>query len=560
MLLAVINNLVGGLGLFLLGMWLMTDGLKLAAGEALQAILERWTRTPARAFSSGFLITAVVQSSSATTVATVGFVNAGLMVLSQAIWVIVGANAGTTMTSWLVAIIGIKVDVGAFAMLLLGGGMFGRIIAGPRVRVAGLAQAISGFGAFFLGISALQTAFADITPFIEALPLGDQGVGAMLGFVALGFVMTVLTQSSSAAMAIVLTASAGGGVPLAMAACVVIGTNLGTTSTAILAVINATPAARRVGAGHVVFNATAAVLALALLAPLLWLSQATATWIDGGAGMATVLAVFHTLFNVIGAIAMALMYRNLVRWLEQHFVSPFEDLGRPHHLDDTLLQVPAIALSGLAMELGRLIPGGFGEVRQVVADHTRPGVANPAVTNGYLHLSQRVRQFIAQLGATRLPADLMNVLPALIRATQHLDEALVASAALARLPLPDGRADHTSVETLQHIVLECLDVGDAQDLHLHHEDLLDVRARRLEAAYEDEKDWLLTAAVSGTLKVEAMEPLLERAQLLRRCGAQAIKTQRRLRQIAIIRGSPWDGASRNSANREPADPDVAAYP
>lgn len=541
MSLEVINNLVGGLGLFLLGMWLMTDGLKLAAGEALQAILERWTRTPARAFSSGFLITAVVQSSSATTVATVGFVNAGLMVLTQAIWVIVGANAGTTMTSWLVAIVGIKVDVGAFAMLLLGGGMFGRIIAGGRARLAGLAQAISGFGAFFLGISALQAAFSDVTPLIEALPLGDQGLGAMLGFVALGFVMTVLTQSSSAAMAIVLTASAAGAIPLAMAACVVIGTNLGTTSTAILAVINATPAARRVAAGHVVFNATAAALALGLLAPLLWLSDAAATRIDGGAGMATVLAVFHTLFNVIGAIVMALMYRSLVRWLEKQFISPLEDLGRPHHLDDTLLQVPVIALSGLAMELGRLIPGGFGEVRRVVADHTRPAIANPAVTNGYLRLSQRVRQFIAQLGVTRLPADLMDVLPSLIRATQHLDEALVASAALARLPLVDHPADHAAFDWLQQVAHECLDVGEAGELHLHHDELLDDRARRLDAAYEDEKDWLLTSAVSGSLKVEAMEPLLERAQLLRRCGMQAIKTQRRLRQIATIRGSPWEG-------------------
>lgn len=541
MSLEVINNLVGGLGLFLLGMWLMTDGLKLAAGEALQAILERWTRTPARAFSSGFLITAVVQSSSATTVATVGFVNAGLMVLTQAIWVIVGANAGTTMTSWLVAIVGIKVDVGAFAMLLLGGGMFGRIIAGGRARLAGLAQAISGFGAFFLGISALQAAFSDVTPLIEALPLGDQGLGAMLGFVALGFVMTVLTQSSSAAMAIVLTASAGGAIPLAMAACVVIGTNLGTTSTAILAVINATPAARRVAAGHVVFNATAAALALGLLAPLLWLSDAAATRIDGGAGMATVLAVFHTLFNVIGAIAMALMYRSLVRWLEKQFISPLEDLGRPHHLDDTLLQVPVIALSGLAMELGRLIPGGFGEVRRVVADNTRPAIANPAVTNGYLRLSQRVRQFIAQLGVTRLPADLMDVLPSLIRATQHLDEALVASAALARLPLVDHPADHAAFDWLQQVAHECLDVGEAGELHLHHDELLDDRARRLDAAYEDEKDWRLTSAVSGSLKVEAMEPLLERAQLLRRCGMQAIKTQRRLRQIATIRGSPWEG-------------------
>jgi phosphate:Na+ symporter len=534
MTLALVNNLVGGLGLFLLGMWLMTDGLKLAAGEALQAILQRWTRTRPRAFSSGFLITALVQSSSATTVATIGFVNAGLMTLAQAIWVIVGANAGTTMTSWLVALVGIKVDVGAFAMLLLGGGMFGRIIAGGRVRFAGLAQAISGFGAFFLGVASLQAAFAGLTPYLTALPVGDQGFAALLGFVVLGFSMTVLTQSSSAAMAIALTASAAGGIPLSLAAAVVIGTNLGTTSTALVAVINATPPARRVAAGHVVFNCVAAALALALLPALLWFSEHAAAAIDPDGGMATVLAVFHTLFNLVGALAMVLFSGRLVRWLEARFVSPLEDMGRPHHLDDTLLQVPAIALRGLAMELGRLMPEGFGEVGRLVAAPTGTAQANPALSSAYLRLSQRVRQFIAQLGATRLPADLMDALPSLIRATQHLDEALVASEALARLPDLDHRADHAAADALQRAAEEALDLGGLADLQLDHPELLEERARQLELAYEAEKDRLLGAAAAGTLPVAVMESLLERAQLWRRCASLALKAQRRLGSVKAI--------------------------
>lgn len=535
MSLGLLNNLVGGLGLFLLGMWLMTDGLKLAAGEALQAILQRWTRTPARAFSSGFLITALVQSSSATTVATIGFVNAGLMVLAQAIWVIVGANAGTTMTSWLVALVGIKVDVGAFAMLMLGGGMFGRIVAGGRARFAGLAQAISGFGAFFLGISALQAAFEGLTPYLAALPVGDEGLLALLGFVALGFMMTVLTQSSSAAMAIALTASAAGGIPLSLAAAVVIGTNLGTTSTALLAVLNATPAARRVAAGHVVFNSLAAGLALALLPGLLWASEAGARLIDADGGMATVLAVFHTLFNLLGALAMVLIYARLVRWLEGRFVSPVEDLGRPHHLDETVLQVPAIALRGLAMELGRLMPQGFGEVRRVVAASTgTAAAADSAISNAYLRLSQQVRQFIAQLGATRLPDDITEALPSLIRATQHLDEALVAGDTLARLPAVDARADHAAADILQSAAVQCLELGELADLQLDHAELLEQRAYRLEAAYEDEKDRLLSAAAAGALPVNLMEVLLERAQLWRRCGVLALKAQRRLGSVKAI--------------------------
>lgn len=534
MSLALFNNLIGGLGLFLLGMWLMTDGLKLAAGEALQSILQRWTRRPARAFSSGFLITALVQSSSATTVATIGFVNAGLMTLTQAIWVIVGANAGTTMTSWLVAMVGIKVDVGAFAMLLLGGGMFGRIIAGGRARFAGLAQAISGFGAFFLGIAALQAAFEGLTPYLAALPVGDQGFVALAGFVALGFIMTVLTQSSSAAMAIALTASATGGIPLALAAAVVIGTNLGTTSTALLAVINATPLARRVAAGHVVFNSLAAALALALLPVLLWLSKHAAQAIDADGGMATVLAVFHTLFNLVGALAMVLLYRPLVRWLDGLFVSPLEDLGRPHHLDDTLLEVPAIALRGLAMELGRLMPEGFAEVRRVVAAPAGTAAANPAVSSAYLRLSQRVRQFIAQLGATRLPADLTEALPSLIRATQHLDEALVASEALARLSALDPRSDHAAADALQRAACAAMNLGALADLQIDHPELLEDRATRLELAYEAEKDQLLSAAAAGSLSVGVMEALLERAQLWRRCAGVALKAQRRLGSVKAI--------------------------
>lgn len=534
MTLALFNNLVGGLGLFLLGMWLMTDGLKLAAGEALQAILERWTRRPLRAFSSGFLITALVQSSSATTVATIGFVNAGLMTLAQAIWVIVGANAGTTMTSWLVAFVGIKIDIAGFAMLLLGGGMFARIAAGRRVRFAGAAQAVGGFGAFFLGIAALQAAFEGLTPHIAALPLGDEGIVALAGFVALGFGMTVLTQSSSAAMAIALTASATGGIPLALAAAVVIGTNLGTTSTALLAVLDATPAARRVAGGHVLFNLLAAAIALALLPVLLWLSVAGAARIDPDGGMATVLAVFHTLFNLVGALVMVLIHARLVRWLEGRFGSPLEDLGRPHHLDDTLLEVPAIALRGLAMELGRLMPRGFAEVRRVVAAPPGTASADPVLASALLRLSQQVRQFIARLGATRLPADLTEVLPSLIRATQHLDEALVASEALARLPGPERRAAHPAAETLQRAACEALDLGGLADLQLDHPDLLADRARRLELAYEAEKDRLLAAAAAGSLPVAAMESLLERAQLWRRCASLALKAQRRLGSVKAI--------------------------
>lgn len=526
--LATLNNLVGGLGLFLLGMWLMTDGLKLAAGEALQSILERWTRTPLRAFGSGFLITGVVQSSSATVVATVGFVNAGLMALQQAVWVIVGSNAGTTITSWLVAIIGIKVDVGAFALLLVGVGMLLRLLAGRSMRRAGLGQAIAGFGAFFLGIGALQTAFGAISPGLAAIPVDDSGALAMIAFTFIGVMLTVLTQSSSAAMAIALTASATGSIPLPLAAATVIGTNIGTTSTALFAALNATPDARRVAAAHVAFNAWAAGLAFALLPVLLWISKAAARAIDGDGSMATVLAVFHTLFNFLGAVALWPLRERFVGWLSARFVSPPEDLGRPAHLDDTLLQVPAIAMRGIKREMQRLIPAGFATARDAISASGAAAAGLGVRIDALTRLSREVRRFMARLGSTRLPDDMTQTLASLIRATQHLDEALAAAAALSDVASPDEASWHPAMHELQKEALANLDLGKAGLLTHQQPDILDERAERLDAAYEQEKGRLLSAVAGGQMPVEVMEILLQRAQLVRRCGVQAIKAQRRL--------------------------------
>jgi len=151
-----ILTLAGGIGLFLLGMGLLTDGLKIAAGGALRTLLQTWTKSSIRGFAVGVLITAVVQSSSAVTVATVGFVNARLLSLRRAVWVILGTNVGTTMTGWLVALVGVKVDVGALALPLIGIGMALALGAGERARIAGAGRALAGFGLFFLGVCVLQ--------------------------------------------------------------------------------------------------------------------------------------------------------------------------------------------------------------------------------------------------------------------------------------------------------------------------------------------------------------------------------------------------------------------
>ncbi len=228
----LLGGLIGGIGLFLLGMQLMTSGLRNAAGQQLSDILQHWTRTKLRGVLSGAMMTALVQSSSAVTVAILGFVNAGLMNLSQAVMVIYGSNIGTTMTAWLVATIGFHINIKAFALPAIGIGMLLKVSSGDRRRGA-FGEALAGFGIFFLGIEVLKSSFGGLGEAIQFSQLSPAGIG-LLWLVLSGFAMTLVMQSSSAAMALILTAVGGGVIPLDAAAAMVIGANVGTTSTALL--------------------------------------------------------------------------------------------------------------------------------------------------------------------------------------------------------------------------------------------------------------------------------------------------------------------------------------
>lgn len=523
----VLASLFGGIGLFLLGMWLMTEGLKLAAGGALQAVLETWTRSAPRGFLAGVLITALLQSSSAVTVATLGFVNAGLLSLGQAVWLIIGANVGTTMTGWLVALVGVKIDVAALALPLIGLGMLGRLAFRGRSRLFGAAQALAGFGAFFLGVGVLQAGFTDLLGDVGHLVTGDLTFFSLVVALGVGVLVTVLTQSSSAAIALALTAAATGEIPLTLAAMAVIGTNIGTTSTAILAALSATPAARRVATAHVIFNATAAIGALVLLTPLLWLS----TWLTAGfnpeGGFPAILAMFHTLFNILGAVIMALMGARLIAFLQRRFVSAEESLARPRYLDPTLAPVPSLALRGLVLEAERMRQAAFAMV-----EHRRGAKqVGVAVDQGQLlPLGREIRNFIGRMSAGPLPDAVADALPDVIRAVQHLEEIERMSVRLRVLPAGMDAAS-TSWARLQQALVDSLEGPDEDGAEL------DLACTRLietaERAYQQVKTDLLRATSRGVLPVGQLDSALDLADALRRCAELAAKTHRRL--------GPWEG-------------------
>lgn len=516
----ILASLLGGIGLFLLGMSMMTEGLKLSAGNALRAILQRWTSSSLRGLLAGILITGIVQSSSAVTVATVGFVNAGLLTLSQAVWVIFGTNIGTTMTGWLVALVGIKINVNALALPLLGVGMLLRLMGGGHVRRAGIGTALAGFGAFFLGVSILQSGFADLAPRLAALDLARTDWLMVLGFVGLGAVLTLLTQSSSAAIAITLTATAGGVVPPHLAAATVIGTNIGTTSTALFAAIGATAAAKRVASAHILFNLMTGLLALALLPLLLRLSAMLIDLFGMTDGTPATLAVFHTLFNCLGVALIWPLTPRLIRFLSARYMSADEEIGRPRYLDATLTEVPALALRGLSLELARMTDIAFAMARRRVTASVSSVAPDPQ-QDGLLRLGLAVRDFIDKLNKNLLPEDVAAALPDMLRAVQHLEDLALASAEITPPPSLPSDTAREDWQKLQQAVLTSLAADDAPQA-------LADRIAATEQSYQQIKRDLLRAGATGDMPVATMEEALRIVRRLRTSAEAAAKAQRRL--------------------------------
>lgn len=514
-------ELLGGIGLFLLGMSMLTDGLKLAAGDGLRAILRNWTRTPARGLVSGALLTSLVQSSSAVTVATIGFVNAGLLTLGHAVWVIFGANIGTTMTAWLVAMVGLKLDIGAFALPIIGFGVMAQMLGARRPRLAGFGQALAGFGLFFLGIGILKGGFETLLPWFETLDLSEAGVFAPFAFLVFGTVLAALAQSSSAAIAIILTATAGGGLPLELAGAGIIGANIGTTSTAIFASAGATPAAKRVALAHIVFNFYSGIAAFLLLYPLVHISE----WMAGDGDAPLTLALFNTLLNILGVVLIWPFASRFITWLQGLYKSEDETISRPAHLDPTLAAVPALALRGLVLEIERMMALAFDRAGTRLSEG--PGHPNGNFDAGILALGQAIRDFIAELSRQSLPTDVVNALPDLIRSIQHVEEAVTESGAISEGARASAALEAGPAwERLKAGVLAALVTTSGEPDAFKSE--FDHEMEDVDQAYEAIKKDLLTGAAAGRITVEAAEAALLRARRMRRLAEAALKAERRL--------------------------------
>lgn len=327
---------LGGIGLFLLGMKIMTEALREAAGANLRRLLARFTTTPLKGVASGLVTTAVIQSSSATTVMTVGFVGAGLLSFTQALGVIYGANIGTTVTGWIVSLVGFKLKLGAVAMGLLFFASLTLFLS--HGRAARIGRVLAGFCLLFIGLDMMQQGMSGAADWITEERIPGTGVGGLLAMAALGLAVTVVMQSSSAAIAVVLVLVSNGALPLIQAAAAVIGMNLGTTFTALIAAFGGSRAMQQTAIANLLFNCGTMVIAF----PLLQLIAGPLEALAARTGVDTALVLFHTGFNLLGTLVFLPVTRQFATLVAK--LRP--DLGgrAPPELDRHLLSDEGAAM------------------------------------------------------------------------------------------------------------------------------------------------------------------------------------------------------------------------
>lgn len=318
--LADILTLVGSLGLFLYGMKLMSEALQKVAGDKMRSILAAMTSNRVKGVFTGVLITALIQSSSATTVMVVSFVNAGLLSLVESVGVIMGANIGTTVTAWLISILGFKVSMSAISLPLIGMGL-PFLFSQNRSR-KNWGELIMGFALLFIGLQFLKTSMPDIKNNPEILTFltsyTDMGFASTLLFMGIGTLLTILIQSSSATMALTLVMCNSGWISFEMAAAMVLGENIGTTITANLAAMIANTSAKRAARAHLIFNTLGVTwMLIALPFYLQFIAWANMNLLGGGdpfvstSAVPVSLSLFHTGFNILNVVFM-IWFANLI--------------------------------------------------------------------------------------------------------------------------------------------------------------------------------------------------------------------------------------------------------
>lgn len=375
-----ILKIVGSLGLFLYGMTLLSEALQKVAGDKMRSILAAMTSNSFKRVLTGLFITAIIQSSSATTVMVVSFVNAGLLTLAQSVGVIMGANIGTTITAWVITLLGFKVDISIISIPLIGFGFVFMMLKSKKNKSIG--ELIIGFALLFLGLSFLKNSVPDLTATPHVLEFIKEwtsfGFGSVLIFILIGTILTIVLQSSSATMALTLVMSSYGWIPFEMAAAMVLGENIGTTITANIAASVANVSARRAALAHTVFNIVGIIWVLIFFNPILRLVAIITEGIGAGNpfidSSSTLYGVsfLHTLFNVTNTLLLVWFTPQIVK-LVTYVIKPpkTEEVFRLKFIQGGILNTAELSLTQAKQEIvsfARLSQRQFEYVRQAIHD------------------------------------------------------------------------------------------------------------------------------------------------------------------------------------------------
>ena len=347
------QEIAAGVAIFLFGMLMLEDGFKLFTGGFLERLLEKATGSITKSVSFGMLATTFMQSSSLVSVITISFLSAGLITLLAGVGIIFGANIGTTTGAWLVAGFGLKVKISAYALPMLAISIVLVFQKSKYLRGAGFV--LAGLGFLFLGIHHMKEGFEAFKDQFDLTRFALTGLLGLVVYTLVGATATVVMQSSHATMVLIITALAAGQISYENALALAIGANVGTTITAIIGALTANFQGKRLALAHLIFNVVTAAVALALMSPI----RMSVDYISEVVGIADSdyalkLAVFHTIFNVLGVVLMLPTIHQLIGFLERTIAPPKEDLSQPKYLTEAVNEFPLTIRTAMRNEVRHL--------------------------------------------------------------------------------------------------------------------------------------------------------------------------------------------------------------
>ena len=352
------KEISAGVAIFLFGMLFLEEGFRAFTGGLLERILNSTTDRLWKSVSFGIVTTTIMQSSSLVSVITISFLSAELIALASGIGIIFGANIGTTTGAWLIAGLGLKVKISAYAMPML---VFGIVLVFQNNRsLKGIGYILAGLGFLFLGIHHMKEGFEAFRSTIDLTRFALPGYAGLFAFAGIGVFATVVMQSSHATLVLIITALAAQQVTYENALALAIGANVGTTITAILGAMSSNYQGKRLAAGHLIFNVITGIIAIAFIHQIMWAVDTTAANVGIRDDDYTLkLAVFHTIFNVIGVMVLIPFVNQLVSFLERVIPAPRVDVVEPKYLNDSVLEFPETLLEAVRNETIHLYDNAF---------------------------------------------------------------------------------------------------------------------------------------------------------------------------------------------------------